>query len=64
MTRYARYKGNTHRQEHEATDWAEMTKKPNKIERTENRRLKRQEDKKGLHTPITIVLYELFLQLK
>ena len=50
MTRYARYKGNTHRQEHEATEWTEMKKSTTdkeKVQRTENRRLKRQDDKKG-----------------
>ena len=24
MTRYARYKGNSHRQEHEASDWSDL----------------------------------------
>lgn len=55
MTRYARFKGNSHRQEFEATNWEDMkniTKKkeekdPSKVERTEKRRLKRQEDKKS-----------------
>ena len=54
MTRYARFKGNSHRQEFEATNWEDMkdiTKKkeekdPSKVERSEKRRLKRQEDKK------------------
>ena len=54
MTRYAKYKGNTHRQENEATQWSEQLSvaaqlNRSKIERTEKRRLKRQEDKKGFH---------------
>ena len=59
MTRYARYKGNSHRHEHEGTDWSDMNlskmkakleeeaKAAHKIERSENRRLKRQENKKS-----------------
>jgi len=59
MTRYARYKGNSHRHEHEGTDWNDMNlskmkakleeeaKEAHKIERSENRRLKRQESKKN-----------------
>ena len=52
MTRYAKYKGNTHRQENEASSWKEQLSaakeiSKSKIERTEKRRLKRQEDKKG-----------------
>ena len=52
MTRYAKFKGNTHRQENEATSWKEQLSAAKqidkaKVERTEKRRLKRQEDKKG-----------------
>ena len=52
MTRYAKFKGNTHRQENEATSWKEQLSAAKqidkaKVERSEKRRLKRQEDKKG-----------------
>jgi len=52
MTRYAKFKGNTHRQEQEASSWGEQLSaakqiSKNKIERTEQRRLKRQEEKKA-----------------
>ena len=63
MTRYARYSGNSHRQEHEATDWSDMkstditkiqkrlateAEDVKKAERSEGRRLKRQENKKSI----------------
>jgi hypothetical protein len=59
MTRYARYNGNSHRKEHEGTEWSEMnvakvkkrlTEEAEdlmKTERTENRRIKRQDNKKS-----------------
>ena len=61
MTRYARYSGNSHRKEHEATNWSDMNvdkikkrltaeaEEAKKAERSENRRLKRQENKKSCY---------------